>query len=179
TEGFMSDSLSRARASQGIGLNLVERLKPEKSETPEAYEELADLIIESGGTGLMLYRVEQNEEHGVHLTDAQQMLIDAIQNSDSWDERKKSMRSAHKFASEAFVSVEEDELQRVFHFRAQEDRDAFIQFLIFLHKQGDLYDRAQYDKVAELFNPQVAQALSDILINFEDWYYIVVVKSGY
>ncbi|KAA3660007.1 MAG: hypothetical protein DWQ10_07610 [Calditrichaeota bacterium] len=179
TEGFMSDSLARARAAQGIGLNLTERMKPEQSESPIAYNEIAELIVESGGTGLVLYRVERNIKNGFELTEAQQTLVDAINEADSWDERKKSLRGAHKIASEAFVTVDANDLEREFRFRAEDDRDALIQFLIYLHKQGDLYDRDQFDKAVEVFGEKATRALSDILINFEDWYYIVVVKSGY
>ncbi|KAA3618054.1 MAG: hypothetical protein DWQ05_08395 [Calditrichaeota bacterium] len=176
-EGFMSDSLSRVREKQGIGLNLIERLKPGKTEPPEAYEELAELIVSSGGTGLVLYRAEKYQSSGIELTEAQQRLMDAINNSDSWDERKKSLRSAHKIASEAFVNIDKNELRRTFKFRAAADGDPFIQFLIFLHKQGDLHQRAQFEQAAEVFGNKATGAISDILINFEDWYYIVVIKS--
>ncbi len=174
--GFVADSLSQARAAQGIGLRLTERLKPEKTEIPVAYEELADLIVASGGTGLLLYRADKNREAGAELTEAQQYLLDAIQNSATWDERKKALRSAHKIASEAFAQIGKRELWQEFKFRAAAGSDRFIQFLIFLHKQGDLHSRVKFDRAAGFFGAEATGAISDILINFDDWYYIVVIQ---
>ena len=174
--GFLSDSLAKVRSESGIGLNLTERLKPVKTERPIAFDEIAELVITSGATGLLLYRTDKFNEAGAELTDAQQNLIDAIQNAESWDERKKSLRSAHKIASQAFAKIGKRELRQAFRFRASGDSDPFIQFLIFLHKQGDLHNRVKFDRAADPFGDEAAGAMSDILINFDDWYYLVVIQ---
>jgi len=175
-----SGAKSSGESSIGFKMNLLTPLTPPEQEQPVDFASLADLIVNSGAAGLVLYRVEQNQKAGIEPDSSQQQLITALRQSSLWQERKTGLRAAHRFALESFRTLYNDtpqRLRRAFGFRAPAEMDPFISFLIFLKNNGSLLKARQIEKAQELFGEQATRAMQDILANFDDWYYIVVLQA--
>ncbi len=171
---------SAGKSGIGFKMNLLTPLTPPEQKQPVDYASLADLIVNSGAAGLVLYRAEQNQQAGIDPDSSQQQLISAIRQSSLWQERKTGLRAAHRFALESFRTIYNDapqQLRRTFGFRAPTEMDPFIAFLIFLKNNGSLLKARQIEKAQELFGEQGTRAMQDILANFDDWYYIVVLQA--
>ncbi len=170
--------------SSGVGFN-INLLTPLTAPAPKPaevdFDSMAELIISSGAAGLILYRAEQNRARGIETDSSQQRLIDAIRLSTVWQERKEGLRAAHRAGLEGFRELYDTtphRLRRAFGFRAAENQDPFISFLIFLKNNGSLLKRSQIEKARGLFGETATRAMQDILANFDDWYYIVVLRAA-
>ncbi|MCB9510646.1 MAG: hypothetical protein H6695_10710 [Deferribacteres bacterium] len=171
-----------ARKKSGIGLRLPgEIANSSANKLAEAeYDAIADLIVASGAAGLVLYRSEQFAERGVDLARATQTLVEQIKASEEWQKRVQGILAANKIAGEDFAKNYpnvRDNVASQFGFRPQSDSDDYAAFVLYLHLNGGLRSPRKKQQFEEWFGGLAERAFSDILANFDDWYYIVVIQS--
>lgn len=176
------DSLLKKNKKSGIGLRIPGDLqkftKPELSDSD--YSDMADLIVASGAAGLILFRAEKFDQAGVALSGARQKLVDKIRSSQQWQKRREGLLAAHRVVAEDFAASYKDVKESVtekFGFSARDDQDEFIAFMLFLHTHGGIQSPRKRRQLDEWFGEIATRAMADILANFDDWYYIAVIRA--
>lgn len=167
-------ALDSAGSRRGVGSNWLEAPKPPITASIE-FSQLADLLAEGGLAGKLLYQVSKGELAGRELTASQRKLVDALLQSRAWAYRKAELRDAHVKAYKAFEGVKQDNQQRLrenFNFQTSNETYAFLEFVQFLHAENAHLYTDKWQKVQNLFAPEAADALRDVLANYDDWYYL-------
>lgn len=167
-------ALDSARARTTVGSNWIEPPQPPITASIE-FSQLADLLAEGGMAGKLLYQVSKGELAGRELTESQRKLVDALLQSRAWAYRKAELREAHLKAYQEFGRVGQDNQQRLrdhFNFQATNKTYAFLEFVQFLHAENAQLFTDKWQKVETIFTPEAADALQDILANYDDWYYL-------
>lgn len=176
-----SDSLLKSAGKSGIGLKLPASMFESLSELNEAaFAEAADLIIASGAAGLVLYRAQKLEAEGYRISAGQRRLINAIRASEFWKTRKNSILAAHSVAKEAYSDKYRqigDFIERELGFKFREAGADVNKFLFFLHTHGDLRAARRRQLMYDWFGETATSAMKDLLANFDDWYYLVVLRG--
>lgn len=180
--GAAGSGTGPSKSGSPIGLrapDLLAEIKDRDSQ-PVNYSELADLIVASGSTGLVLYRATKLQEQGIALTKTQQELLAALRSSEMWQTRRRGLLEAHRFLATAFRTrypAVRAEIERDPGFRARNEETAFNDFVLHLHSHGDLRSARQRERLDSLFDRQFTRAMVDILANFNDWYYIAALQK--
>lgn len=161
------------RVKGGIGLRYPEMPRAETA-SPVAYNELADLLAETGMAGKLLYEVSTGSLRRRELTKHQRQLIDALLESRVWASRKRELRQAHVKAAEEFerISRTGNSLFEAFRFRPTDTQYAFLEFVQFLHAENAHRFLDQWQRVESVYSSEGAWALRDVLNNYEDWFYL-------
>lgn len=167
-------ALDSAGSRRGVGSNWLEPPKPPITASIE-FSQLADLLAEGGMAGKLLYQVSKGELAGRELTESQRKLVDALLQSRAWAYRKAELREAHLKAYQEFGRVGQGNQQRLrehFNFQASNETYAFLEFVQFLQAENAQLFTDKWQKVENVFAPEAANALLDILANYDDWYYL-------
>lgn len=167
-------ALDSARARTAVGSNWIEPSKPPITASIE-FSQLADLLAEGGMAGKLLYQVSKGELAGRELTESQRKLVDALLQSRAWAYRKAELREAHLKAYQEFGRIGQGNQQRLrehFNFQASNETYAFLEFVQFLQAENAQLFTDKWQKVEDIFPEEAANALEDILVNYEDWYYL-------
>ncbi|RIK53920.1 hypothetical protein DCC62_32070, partial [candidate division KSB1 bacterium] len=102
-------------------------------------------------------------------------LVDALLQSRAWAYRKAELREAHLKAYQEFGRIGQGNQQRLrehFNFQASNEMYAFLEFVQFLQAENAQLFTDKWQKVEDIFPEEAANALEDILVNYEDWYYL-------
>ena len=162
------------RARGGVGLRLPEM--PRSNATPALnYNEIADLLAESGLAGHLLYQVSSGDLQSRQLTSSQRLMLDALLQSRAWAARKRDLRSAHLLALGEFEKVYKEaspSLYELFKVRPANPALVFLEFVQYLRAENAHLFSDKWEKVEKTFSPAAASALRDLLDNYEDWYYL-------
>ena len=178
----LSDSVLKKNRDSGVGLRLPNELATtsDSKMAEAAYRDIAELIVASGAAGLVFYRAEQLKKQGVDLPEASIELLDHLSSSEQWQQRVDGLRAATRVAREDF-SNKYDEVRKSLTdklgFRPQSGQDDFVAFVLHLHTNGGLRSPRKKQQIAEWFGELAERAFSDILANFDDWYYLVVIQG--
>lgn len=183
--GLRSEAVINAtegNRKSGIGLRLPDYLAaPIKNALEDAeIKEIADLVVSSGAAGLVLYRLDKLASERIQPSAAQRKLGIAIREADEWQKRRQGLGAAHRVAKEDFdrnYGEVEEEIANELGFRARSGRDAFLDFILFLHTHGGLQSRRHRNLLESWFGELATRAVSDILANFNDWYYLFVIRA--
>lgn len=179
---IVSDSALKKMRKSGIGLRLPDALQTNSDSkvSDQEYEDVADLIVASGATGLILYRAEQLNRDGVRLSAAQKKLIDRIGSSEQWQKRREGLLAAYRVVSEDFAASyndAKDDIAEELGYKPADDQGDIASFILYLHTHGDLQSSQTRRQMDTWFGEIATRALVDILANFNDWYYIAVIGA--
>ncbi len=162
------------RARGGVGLRMPEM--PRDNSSPALnYNEIADLLAESGLAGQLLYEVSSGDLQRRQLTPSQRQLVDALLQSRAWAVRKRELRSAHLLALGEFEKIYKDaspSLYELFKLRPANPALVFLEFVQYLRAENAHLFSDKWEKVEKTFSPATVNALRDMLNNYEDWYYL-------
>ncbi|MDZ7268800.1 MAG: hypothetical protein ONB48_13760 [candidate division KSB1 bacterium] len=167
-------TLDTTRRRYLIGLGWLEPPRPPLTASVD-YIQIADLLAASGLAGRLLYQVGSGELRGRELAPSQRRLIEALLQSRTWASRKAELRQAHLQAHEGYQRLRQDDparLRREFQFQPERESHGFLEFVQFLHAENAHLFTDKWHKVENVFPPQAAKALQDILANYDDWYYL-------
>jgi hypothetical protein len=166
-------NLDTAAVKSGIGLRYPEMPRVETAALI-GYNELADLLAETGMAGKLLYEVSAGALRRRELTKSQRQLVDALLQSRVWASRKRELRMAHVKAADEFerLTRTSNNLFGAFRFRPTDSQHAFLEFVQFLHAENAHKFLDQWQKVESAFSSEGAWALRDVLNNYEDWFYL-------
>jgi hypothetical protein len=172
-----SDSVLKKMRKSGIGLRLPDARQTSSTSkvSVQEYADVADLIVASGATGLILYRAEQLSRDGVKLSDAQKKVIARIGASEQWQKRREGLLAAHRVASEDFAATYNDVMEDIAEklgYRPADDQGDIASFILYLHTHGGLQSSRTRRQMDTWFGEIATRAIADILANFSDWYYI-------
>jgi hypothetical protein len=162
------------RARGGVGLRMPEMQRTDS--TPALnYNEIADLLAESGLAGQLLYEVSSGELKRRQLTRSQRQMVDALLQSRAWGIRKRDLRSAHLQALGEFEKVYKTAsptLSELFKLRPANPALVFLEFVQYLRAENAHLFSDKWENVEKTFSPATTNALRDLLNNYEDWYYL-------
>ncbi len=172
---------ARSGSSTGLQVTSFDNLQFSAKAGGANLEELAQLVVASGAAGLILYRAEKLPSEGVNLTTSQADLAQAIKSSELWKTRSSGLTEAHRVASEAFEASFKRArytLGETIGFRARDERrNNFAAFMLHLRMNGGLRAPAKKRFMQEWFGEIATTATIDLLANFDDWYYLFVIKT--
>jgi hypothetical protein len=158
----------------GVGLRLPQM--PRLDSTPALqYNEIADLLAESGLAGHLLYEMSSGDLKRRQLTPSQRQLVDALLQSRAWAARKRDLRSAHLQALAEFEKVYQNagpSLNELFKLKPANPALVFLEFVHYLRAENAHLFSDKWEKVENTFTPATTAALRDLLNNYEDWYYL-------
>jgi hypothetical protein len=167
--------LDSAAIQNSIGLRLADLPPLAPSSAELNYPELANLLAEAGLVGRLLNEINSGVLAARELTKSQKQLLDAVAQSGAWTARKNALREAERAAKnkfEALAQTQPDWLSKEFRFQPAADKNAFEEFVQFLHVQNVVYFDDKWQQVETAFGADAATALRDILNNYDDWYFL-------
>ncbi|MEK7729313.1 MAG: hypothetical protein AAB354_12945 [candidate division KSB1 bacterium] len=170
---LQSLNVDTTRVQSGIGLRYPEMPRNE-SAPAMAYNEVADLLAETGMAGKLLYEVSAGALRRRQLTNSQKQVVDALLQSRVWASRKRELRNAHVKAADEFerLARTSNSLFEAFRFRPTDSQYSFLEFVQFLHAENVHKFLDQWQKVEGVFSSAGASALRDVLNNYDDWFYL-------
>ncbi|GEM_PF-3545075 len=164
-----------AKTQPVIGLRLPELPPPSAADIEMNYAELANLLAEAGLVGKLLYEINSGVLSARALTKNQKGLLDAIAPSPAWMARKSALREAQRVAAGEFKILQQRQADfpaREFRFKPVSSKNAFEEFVQFLHVQNAVSFQERWEEVTKAFGEEAATALRDILTNYDDWYFL-------
>jgi hypothetical protein len=164
-----------AKTQPVIGLRLPELPPPSAVDIEMNYAELANLLAEAGLVGKLLYEINSGVLTARALTKNQKALLDAIAPSPVWMARKSALREAQRVAAGEFKILQQRQTDfpaSEFRFKPVSSKNAFEEFVQFLHVQNAVSFQERWEEVAKAFGEEAATALRDILTNYDDWYFL-------
>ena len=162
-------------SSSGIGLRLPEIPQSHSGASAVDYDQLGDLLAESGMAGKLLYQVSAGDLKDRNLTESQRQLVDALLQSRAWAVRKRDLHDAHRRANAGFEHEYDRNSFKIlseFKFEAIDRTFAFLEFIQFLYTENAHRFLNKWRKLEEIFNEETTLAIRDILNNYDDWYYL-------
>ncbi len=159
---------------RGVGLRLPEM--PRMDSTPALnYNEIADLLAESGLAGKLLLEIGSGDLKKRQLTPSQRQMVDAVLQSRVWAVRKRELRAAHMQGLVEFEKIYKNSsanLFELFKLRPANPALVFLEFVHYLRAENAHLFSDRWERVEKTFSPAVVAALRDLLNNYEDWYYL-------
>lgn len=170
---MQSLEVDTTRVKGGIGLRYPELPRVETAPIA-AYNQVADLLAETGMAGKLLYEVSSGALRRRELTQHQKQLIDALLQSRVWSSRKRELRQAHVKAADEFehLARRNRNVFEALRFCPTDSQYAFLEFVQFLHAQNAHKFLDQWQNIEGLFGDEGASALRDVLNNYDDWFYL-------
>jgi len=168
----LTDSL---KTSNPIGLRLPDLPPPSAADLEMNYAELANLLAEAGLAGKLLNEINSGALTTRVLTKSQKELLNVVAQSPVWIARKSALREAHRVAAGEFKILQQrqsDFPASEFRFKPVSSKNAFEEFVQFLHVQNAVLFQERWQEVVKVFGEDAATALSDILTNYDDWYFL-------
>jgi len=163
------------KTSNPIGLRLPDLPPPSAADIEMNYAELANLLAEAGLVGKLLNEINSGALTTRVLTKSQKELLNVIAQSPVWISRKSALREAQRVAAGEFNVLRQrqpDFLSREFRFTPATNKNAFEEFVQFLHVQNAVSFQERWQEVVKVFGEDAAVALRDILANYDDWYFL-------
>jgi len=158
-------------------LKPVELPQPRPAEAFEAGRELAQLLIETGTAGVFLRRIRDMEARGETLTPPQAALVQAIEQSPRWAEKREELtflaKAAEKALARAYLYTPDDLKEKLgLSFDPTVEMN-FRDVMEQLRRRYDSFKNMEdFRHLVEVVGESGARAIQQLSENFDDWQFV-------
>lgn len=152
---------------------------PPNTNILKAYNsDVAQLVLEAGLTADLLRKSDQKRQGGLALSPNQEQFLAEIEKSSQWQKRKEKLLlwnlRAEQALKQCFLKKPEDlKLKLALSFDANEPMNFPVLMRQLQRKMGFAMNMNDYQKLIDVVGEIGAEAIKNILSNFNDWQFVV------